>query len=82
MNYSGTTYLYDSSYIRLKNMEIAYTFQEHWLDRIGISALRVYLSGNNLWMWTNMPDDREVNMGSGSAYPTVRRINLGLNITL
>jgi TonB-linked SusC/RagA family outer membrane protein len=82
MDYSGTTYLYDASYIRLKNVEIAYTFGKETLRAIGISSLRIFLNGNNLLMWTNMPDDREVNMGASTAYPTVRRINLGLNITL
>jgi hypothetical protein len=82
MDYSGTTFLYDGSYIRLKNVEIAYTFGKDQLKRTGISALRIFINGNNLLMWTNMPDDREVNMGASSAYPTVRRINLGLNITL
>jgi TonB-linked SusC/RagA family outer membrane protein len=82
MNYSGTTYLYDGSYIRLKNMEVAYTFDKSWVKNIGLSSLRIYLNGDNLFMWTKMPDDREVNMGASSAYPTVRRFNMGLNITL
>lgn len=82
MNYSGTTYLYDASYVRIKNVEISYTLDKNQVSSLGISSLRIFLNGNNLWMWTNMPDDREVNMGASSAYPTVRRINLGLNITL
>ncbi|MDA3928118.1 MAG: SusC/RagA family TonB-linked outer membrane protein, partial [Prolixibacteraceae bacterium] len=82
MNYSASTFLYDASYVRLKNAELAYTFSKASLQRLGISSLRLYLNGNNLFMWTNMPDDREVNDGNSSAYPTVRRINLGLNITL
>lgn len=82
MDYSATTYLYDGSYIRLKNVEVAYTFGKDALSSIGISSLRVFLNGNNLLMWTNMPDDREVNGDMNTAYPTVRRINLGLNITL
>lgn len=82
MDYSASTYLYDGSYIRLKNVEVAYTFGKEALNSIGISSLRIFLNGNNLMMWTNMPDDREVNGDMNTAYPTVRRINLGLNITL
>ncbi len=82
MDYSASTFLYDGSYIRLKNVEIAYTFGKEALNSIGISSLRIFLNGNNLMMWTNMPDDREVNGDMNTAYPTVRRINLGLNITL
>jgi hypothetical protein len=82
LNNSGTQFLYDASYLRLKNMEIAYTFDQSLVKNLGLSSLRVYLNGDNLFMWTNMPDDREVNNGVNSAYPTVRRINMGLNITL
>jgi len=82
MDYSASTFLYDGSYIRLKNAEIAYTFDKETLSSLGISSLRIFLNGNNLLMWTNMPDDREVNGDMSTAYPTVRRINLGLNITL
>ncbi|MBK5261066.1 MAG: TonB-dependent receptor [Peptostreptococcaceae bacterium] len=82
LNNSGTQFLYDASYLRLKNMEIAYTFDKSMVRKLGLGSLRVYLNGDNLLLWTQMPDDREANNGSNSAYPTVRRINLGLNITL
>ncbi|MTK54494.1 TonB-dependent receptor [Paludibacter sp.] len=82
---TGTQYLYDGSYIRLKNAEIAYTVDGKKLRRFGMSSLKVYLNGNNLWVWSRMPDDRESNYGGASgqgAYPTVKRFNLGLKITL
>ena len=82
LNNSGTQFYYDASYLRLKNMEIGYTFDQSWIKSLGIGSLRVYLNGDNLIMWTKMPDDREADMGSNSAYPTVKRINMGLNITL
>jgi len=82
MDYTASTFLYDASYVRLKNAEIAYTFKQEALKKVGIRELRIYLNGNNLIMWTKMPDDREVNMGATTAYPTVRRVNLGLVITL
>lgn len=85
--YDGTKYLYDGSYIRLKNAEVAYTFTGGWVKKLGISSLRLYLNGNNLWIWTRMPDDRESNtagtgLASQGAYPTVKRFNLGLKINL
>jgi TonB-linked SusC/RagA family outer membrane protein len=84
----GTRYMYDGSYIRLKNAEIGYTFsQEKWVKSLGLSALKFYLNGNNIWLWTRMPDDRESNFaGTGwasqGAYPTVKRFNLGFRVTL
>jgi TonB-linked SusC/RagA family outer membrane protein len=80
----GTRYWYDGSYIRLKNAELAYTFKNNWIKKMGINAFRIYLNGDNLLLWTKMPDDRESNYGTSStsgAYPTVRRFNLGVDIT-
>ncbi len=87
--YTADRYMYDASYIRLKNAEIAYTFNQSWVKKAGMSSVRVFLNGNNLHVWTKMPDDREANyQGAGGqgwasqgAYPTVKRYNLGANIT-
>nr|WP_203558623.1 TonB-dependent receptor [Bacteroides sp. 51] len=81
---NGTRYIYDASYLRLKNAEISYTFGGKSVKKFGMSSLRLYLNGDNLYLWTDMPDDRESNFsGSGSfgAYPTMRRFNLGVDIT-
>lgn len=82
---AGTRYLYDGSYLRLKNAEVAYTFSGNWVKSLGVRSLKLYLNGNNLLLWTSMPDDRESNFGGGSsfgAYPTMKRFNLGIDITL
>lgn len=83
----GDFYNYDGSYLRLKAAEISYTLNPKWLKNKGIQSLRTYVNGNNLLFWSKMPDDREANIGSNNyagqgAYPTVRRFNLGINITL
>lgn len=80
-------FMFDGSYIRLKNAEVAYTFRQNWVKKMGVSSLRVFVNGNNLAVWTKMPDDREANyQGAGGqgwaaqgAYPTVKRYNLGAN---
>lgn len=83
----GDFYNYDGSYIRLKSAEISYTLNPAWIKKIGIQSTRVYVNGNNLLFWSKMPDDREANIGSSNysgqgAYPTVRRINFGFNLSL
>lgn len=82
----GTQYIFDGSYVRLKNAELAYTWHENsWIKNIGFKYLKVFVNGNNLWLWTRMPDDREANLGGGGflgAYPTVKRFNIGLKLTL
>lgn len=85
-NYNdGTQYYFDGSYVRLKNAEIAYTFNGGWVKKLGVNNLRIFLNGNNLWVWSKMPDDRESNFagaGSQGAYPTMKRYNVGLKLTL
>ena len=80
---NGTQFLFDGSYFRLKNVEIAYTWTKGWIKKIGFTSLKIYLNGNNLFLITKMPDDRESNYGwsgGGGAYPTVRRYNFGFKL--
>lgn len=85
--YHGTQYWCDGSYIRLKNVEVAYTFTQPWVKKLGVKDLKVFVSGNNLWVWTRMPDDRESNFAANGtagngAYPTMKRINFGIKFNL
>ena len=71
----------DGSYLRLKNLEIGYTFPKELLQKARISNLRVYISGNNLCTWKNNkypmdPNAREV---WGRVYPPMRVYNIGVN---
>ncbi len=81
----GDYFLYDASYLRLKTAEIAYTFQDKWVKNAGLSALRIFINGNNLIFWSKLPDDRESSSSGGSdsqgTYPTAKRINLGFDLT-
>ena len=82
---NGTRYQYDGSYIRLKNAELGYTFSGNVINKMGMRSCKLFLNGNNLLLWTKMPDDRESNFATGGnssngAYPTMRRFNLGIDI--
>ena len=80
---NGTQFLFDGSYFRLKNVEVAYTWTKGWIKKLGFTSLKIYLNGNNLFLITKMPDDRESNYGwsgGGGAYPTVRRYNFGFKL--
>ena len=81
----GTQYLFDGSYFRLKNVEVAYTWTKGWIKKLGFTSLKLYVNANNLFLITKMPDDRESNYGwsgGGGAYPTVRRYNFGFKLNI
>ncbi|HLS38107.1 MAG TPA: SusC/RagA family TonB-linked outer membrane protein [Sphingobacterium bovisgrunnientis] len=81
-------FMHDGSYVRLKTAEISYNLntESPFIRRLGLQHIRFFLNGHNLILWSKMPDDRESNYaGTGwasqGAYPTVKRYNLGANIT-
>jgi len=77
--------LFDASYLRLKNVELSYTMDALWVKKLGVRSVKLTLSGNNLILWSKIPEDREetIDIWSQTAtlYPTLRRINGGINIT-
>ncbi|GAA3958214.1 TonB-dependent receptor [Pedobacter ginsengiterrae] len=73
-------YLYNASYLKLKNLQIGYTIPEKISKKALISRARIYVSGENLWTITNYPGlDPEI--GAGVGYPTMRQYSVGLNVT-
>jgi hypothetical protein len=74
-------YLYNASYLKLKTVQIGYTFPRAWMQKIHSSGLRVFLSGENLLTITPYPGvDPE--MGSNfNVYPTARTLSAGLNLS-
>lgn len=80
-----TRYLQDASYIRLKNVQLGYTFPTQLTAKWGIKNLRLYFSGENLWTGTSLVDqfDPETIAGGagGNAYPLSKTLSCGLNIT-
>ena len=83
----------DASYLRLKNVELSYTFsQSKFLRKLGISSLRAYVSGYNLvTLFSDLADidiDPEEMTGSANlngdyvySYPNTRIYNAGFNIS-
>jgi TonB-linked SusC/RagA family outer membrane protein len=74
----------NASYLRLKNAQLGYTLPAAWAKSIGISKLRVYYSGQNLFTFTNFYKwiDPEAPLSAdGSGYPQVKINSLGLNVT-
>lgn len=77
---NNTYFLLNTSYVRLKNLEVGYTLQPKFLSKIGIRSARVYVNGYNLMTWSpnSIWGDPE-NLGY-IGYPLTRVYNTGLNI--
>lgn len=74
-------FIQNRSFLRLKNIELGYTLPERFLSKVGVKALRVYVSGQNLFVWDNLMIthiDPEQNNSYG--YPITKNVTLGLNI--
>ncbi|MCM5662404.1 SusC/RagA family TonB-linked outer membrane protein [Galbibacter mesophilus] len=87
-------YIYDGSYVRLKNVSLGYSLPSQVVERLGVQNLRFYISGQNLLTFTDYPGlDPETsyrsNGGQGANtnlglaygnYPNVRSFTLGMNL--
>ncbi|TRZ44327.1 SusC/RagA family TonB-linked outer membrane protein [Robertkochia solimangrovi] len=79
-----TAYLQDASYVRLKNVQLGYTIPADIAEKLMMSSMRVYLSGENMATWTKLSDIFDPEMidegYGGNEYPISRTISLGLNL--
>ena len=85
-------YIENGSYLRLKALTIGYDFSKNILDRIGLSALKLYATGENLFTITDYSGfDPKVNFGGNSntvmgidygTYPQTRNIIFGIRASL
>lgn len=84
-NASSTRYLEDGSYIRLRNIRLSYDLPNRVISKAKLSAVRFFVSGDNLWTLTNFSGvDPEVVLSAGESsikYPISKKILFGLNIS-
>jgi len=80
----------NGSFLRIRNVSLGYTFNGGTLQRLKLKALRVYVTGQNLYTFTKYPgyDPETSSEGAGLSrggdylgYPSARTIIAGLNVT-
>lgn len=79
-----SSFLEDASFLRLKNVQLTYSFPEKLIKKSGfIQGLRIYVSGRNLLTFTKYSGwDPEVDSNvSLSAYPNSKQISAGIEIS-
>ncbi|MDB5019149.1 MAG: hypothetical protein JWQ28_276, partial [Pedobacter sp.] len=73
----------NASFVRLKTLELSYTFPKLMVSHLKMRDLGVYVSGFNLLTFSKIKDyDPELSEVSGTYYPQTRIFNLGLRISL
>ena len=76
----GSYWIKDASYLRLKTVELAYNMKFEALKKRGVSNIRVFFNGNNLYLWSRMLEDREGGSYEKTNYPMTISYNLGLTV--
>ena len=87
----STRFIEDGSYLRFKTITLSYDLSQNILDKLGITSLKIYGTGENIFTITNYSGfDPEVNAYGGSntiqgidfgTYPQTRNLILGINVT-
>lgn len=78
---TGDFTVFDGSYVRLKTAEIAYNLPGKFLSNLGLSNAKVYVNGNNLFFWSDLPQDQETgDFDIYNSYPMFRQYNFGINV--
>lgn len=91
-NPRGYGYASDASYTRIKDVTLSYVFNAALLEKLHVGSLTLYLSGRNLYTFTDWigwdPENTYYSRGTGTApndwtnnYPVVRSFILGANIS-
>ena len=72
----------NSAYLRLKSIELGYTFPTHWIVRAGVKNLRIFVNAYNVFTITKVDyiDPEHPNDTYGYLYPLNKTYSLGLNI--
>ena len=75
--------LVDASYFAIKSLTVGYTLPSKWMDAINMDSIRVYLSGDNLLLFSARKGlDPQYNFsgGTGFSYTPERTVSLGVEI--
>ena len=89
---SDSQWICNGSYLRLNMLQLGYTFDSSIAKKIGLSGLRVYASGNNLFLITASdflgydPESTSSTSKFGQnmtffSYPRARTFTFGVNVT-
>jgi TonB-linked SusC/RagA family outer membrane protein len=78
---ASTWWLKDMSFLRLKSLEMGYTFPLQWTKKAGVRNFRLFVRGSNLLTFSKFDLwDPELDTSDGLKYPTMQSLSFGFNI--
>lgn len=93
-NQADDDWVCDGSYLRCNMIQLGYTFDKKTIEKLGLSALRIYANVNNLFLITSSDylgydPDNSTRLGDNNwgasrqffSYPRPRTFTLGVNLT-
>jgi hypothetical protein len=84
-NATSSRFLFKNNYIRVRGLNLGYTFDESWMQKFQIQGLRVYLQGDNLFTYQSHKGiDPEQAISGMTNYRShqMKTISLGINVQL
>lgn len=83
--YTSDRFLTDASWLSLQNISLGYTFPKQWIRTAGLTNVRLYVSGENLYYWSKRKgfDPRISTSGSvesNAVYAPARSITAGITV--
>ena len=84
-NASSSRFLFKNNYIRVRGLNLGYTFEESWMEKYQIKGLRVYMQGDNLFTFQSHKGiDPEQALSGTTNYRShqMKTISLGVNLQL
>lgn len=77
----STYFMRDGTFLRLKQVELGYSFPQKVKEKINSSNLRMYLTATNLLTWSRFKLWDVEMAGNGLGYPVQRVFNVGLQMS-
>ncbi len=78
---NSTWWLRDMSMLRMKEIEVGWSLPERWISKARIEGVRLYLKGSNLLTFSKFNLwDPELDTSTGSKYPIMKAVSIGLDI--
>ncbi len=81
-NNTSTRFLYDGSYVRLKNVSLGYKVPKSLLGRARLANARIYVSAENLFTWAKhkgMDPEVAIDGTANNEIPILKTFTVGLN---